>query len=263
MINVGLDRSFTEDENNRRQISSDQSMVDHYQIGTKKYFFISFYIALFVVLITIVLLFFVTRTAIFDSFTFTDKTSAIGDTIGGVGNVVVGCISAILLFFSFWMQRIANNEQIKRFNLEKVQNKKLLQNERFNKSFEDIKKRLFRLELIQIMNMRTPKICGIEAINYFIDHPDHPEFNSFLSRITYLLDSIYNLLLFVNIDMIDPESKVYFTLEIETLYKHYLKETSKKIILSSCNDKYYHFHELYDKIESHFHKNEGNVGNVI
>jgi hypothetical protein len=228
-------------------------MISKEQRETKfrHYFAISFIIIIISILSTIIVLYIVTRNAIFPNFSFNSETGTIGDTIGGVGNVIVGIIGAILMYITIHIQIITNRLTFNRIEIDAKSNQKSFQRNELSLRIEGIKHAFWLIGANKNQeDNNTPNIVyELDAIEFFINNPNHKDFKVFLIRYTIALDKYLSYLKITRSINLDLEDKEYFYNEGLFVFDYYIKEQAIAFISNDSESVFLiRLNKLYEEI---------------
>ena len=186
-------------------------------------------------------LFLVTRPALFGCFVLGDDASSIGSAIGGIGAVIVGIANVIMLYLTFNEQRKANKKQqiqIEEEKKERIAEKEYSNFLEFQNQLERIKQSWFFKEL----NINKTIFVGIDAINKYVSLCKYNNTEEMLNKETINADILFNYQEFyAHLCEIKKRMKNDYQKRLlsqsKSFYEHFMKNTIAEIIAFETKDK--------------------------
>lgn len=210
---------------------------------------------LFICLI-LIMLYFLTKQAIWQSWDFSN-TGQIGDTIGGIATPIISIIGALLVYYSFQEQIIANRIQFDALSDEKTRNEISNSFEKHQYLLDEVKSNLRNLEFICRVTLfhsnpnqssSDTTLVNYRGINAFHElvlrleakkeerteyyNERFSKLGTFLG-ITYVLSSMVELLERIELNLKVKTDIDYLNSNIFTFYNCNLKALTKRLIEAS------------------------------
>lgn len=220
-----------------------------------------------------------TQPAIAEYFNFSDK-GEIGDTIGGITAPIVGILSALLVYYSFRVQYLANEKQKEALKAEKDNRNREQNFQLLSKGLEKIQDVLNNIELVAVIPGRENGIGnttqatsvvykGLSAVNeaiieyqtkkdqaasgrsfhvFSFDYiPRIVKLNGVYLSLKYIVESLINLINQIKENnYITTEDKKFLTLEASVFYSSFLKDFFKTLDELKIKD-----HQVFSERVSH------------